>query len=72
MPIQWDGSTDAGGTAPDGNYTFKVSATSGGNAVSGVALAYGQVASVATSAQGVKLNVPGIGNVDLSDIQQIL
>jgi flagellar basal-body rod modification protein FlgD len=73
MPLQWDGTTDSGKVAPDGKYTFEVAATRAGSNIAGVSsLAFGQVASVSTGSQGVKLNVAGIGNVNLSDIKQIL
>jgi len=73
LSMQWDGSTDAGGSAPQGQYTFEVAATRAGKAITGVTpLAYGSVASVSTNAQGVTLNVPGIGSVGISDVRQIL
>lgn len=73
LPLQWDGTTDSGTAAPNGNYTFQVAASSAGKPVAGVTtLAFGQVSSVSTGAQGVKLNVSGIGSVNLSDVQQIL
>jgi flagellar basal-body rod modification protein FlgD len=73
LPLAWNGLTDSGTTAADGQYTFDVSATRNGQKISGVApLAFGDVASVSTGAQGVKLNVPGIGAVSLNDIRQIL
>jgi flagellar basal-body rod modification protein FlgD len=73
LGIQWDGSTDAGGTAPQGQYTFEVEATSAGKAVTGVTpLSFGSVDSVSTNAQGVMLNVQGVGAVDISTVRQIL
>lgn len=72
VPLQWDGLTDSGSTAPDGKYTFDVSAVLAGNATTVNALSFGQVASVSTSSQGVKINVPNVGSVNLADIRQIL
>lgn len=73
VPLTWDGVTDAGDVAPDGQYSFEVAATRGGEKIAGVTgLGFGVVASVSTSAQGVKLNVPTIGAVNLTDIHQIL
>ncbi|CAN5237592.1 flagellar hook assembly protein FlgD [soil metagenome] len=73
IPIQWDGKTDAGTDAPDGAYKFEISATRAGQKVTDVsALQFGVVASVATRSTGVKLSLPGIGNIELSEIKQIL
>jgi flagellar basal-body rod modification protein FlgD len=72
QPLQWDGSTDTGGTAADGHYTFEVNATRGGQKIDTTSLSLGQVMSVSTGAQGVKLNVPNIGAVNMTDVRQIL
>jgi flagellar basal-body rod modification protein FlgD len=72
VPLQWDGLTDSGAMAPDGKYTFDVSAVLAGNATTANTLSFGQVSSVSTSSQGVKLNVPNVGSVNLADIRQIL
>ncbi|GAC1410978.1 MAG: flagellar hook assembly protein FlgD [Burkholderiaceae bacterium] len=72
LPLEWDGRTDAGATASAGAYTFEVAATRGGTKSAATALAYGQVQSVSTSGQGVKLNVPNIGAIDLSAVKQFL
>ncbi|MGZ3159050.1 MAG: flagellar hook assembly protein FlgD [Burkholderiaceae bacterium] len=72
VPVQWDGTTDTGAAAADGQYTFSVQAVQGGQSTTANALAYGQVASVSTNSKGVSLNVPGIGAVSLTDIRQIL
>lgn len=70
--FQWDGKTDAGGTAASGNYSYEVQAVAAGKTISSTALAYGKVGSVTLGAQGVQLNVDGIGAVGLSQIKQIL
>lgn len=73
--LQWDGKTSDGDTAPAGSYTFDISALSAGQKVASSAitsLSFGSVNSVSTSSQGVKLNVSGVGSVDMSDVQQIL
>lgn len=73
LPLSWNGISDSGSAAADGQYTIDVAATRGGQKISGAtALAFGNVASVSTGAQGVKLNVPGIGAVSLTDVRQIL
>jgi flagellar basal-body rod modification protein FlgD len=72
LPLQWDGQTDAGTAAANGNYTFEVAATRAGAASKATALSYGEVASVSSNAQGVKLNVPTVGAVDLAAVRQFL
>jgi flagellar basal-body rod modification protein FlgD len=73
LPLTWDGTTDSGAAAPDGNYKIEVSATSGGKNVTAVSpLSFGTVASVSTGAQGLTLNVSGAGQVNFSDVKQIL
>jgi flagellar basal-body rod modification protein FlgD len=71
-PLQWDGVADNGKAAPDGKYTFDVQAKLAGQSTTATALSFGQVGSVSTSSQGVKINVPSIGTVNFSDIRQIL
>jgi len=71
IPLLWDG-TSEGGQAADGNYTFAVKATLAGSAVAATPLQFGIVTSVTTGSTGTKVNVPGIGAVDVSDIRQIL
>lgn len=72
LALQWDGTTDSGAAAANGQYSFSVDAIQGGQKVGATALAFGQVASVANSGQGVVLNVPSLGPVNLADIRQIL
>lgn len=72
IPFQWDGATDSGATAPNGSYTFEVTAVQGGKKVDAVALAVGQVASVSLGIQGATLNVVGLGPVSLTQVKQIL
>ena len=72
LALQWDGTTDSGAAAANGQYSFTVSATQGGQNISASTLSFGQVTSVASSGQGVVLNVPGLGQVNLADIRQIL
>lgn len=71
-PLSWDGKGDNGVALADGNYSFEVGATRGEQQAGASALVFGVVASVSTGAQGVKLNVPGVGAVSLADVRQIL
>ncbi|CAH0300344.1 Basal-body rod modification protein FlgD [Massilia sp. Bi118] len=82
IPLAWDGVPDADNldsngkpvTLADGNYTFQIVATKGGEKVTDAkALAFDSVASVTTnSTDGVKLNLPSKGGVTLADIKQVL
>ncbi len=68
----WDGSTNNGATAADGNYSMSISAKQGSNTVTPTALALGTVTSVAQNGQGVSLTVSRLGTFTLSDVKQIL
>lgn len=82
IPLAWDGIPDASKvgsdgkpvTLADGNYTFQLVATKGGDKVSDAkTLTFDSVASVTTnSTDGVKLNLPTKGVVKLADIKQVL
>jgi len=84
IPLAWDGVPDATKldsngkpvTLADGEYSFQVVATRGGDKVAmndAKALAFDSVASVTTnSLDGVKLNLPSKGGVTLADIKQVL
>jgi flagellar basal-body rod modification protein FlgD len=72
VSLQWDGATDGGAAAANGKYTVEVAATRAGEKTTASTLSFGEVSSVSTNAQGVKLNVSGVGAVDLADIRQII
>ena len=70
--FSWDGSTDAGGKAADGNYTFTVSALQNGQKVTTAAtLGYGLVQSVTLGGDQLQLNTLGMGVVPMNKVQQI-
>ncbi|HYD79786.1 MAG TPA: flagellar hook assembly protein FlgD [Paucimonas sp.] len=71
-PVTWDGITDTGAKAADGSYSFEIRATRGGEKAKATALSFGEVLSVTTGGDGVKLNVPGMGVVKFGDVRQIL
>jgi flagellar basal-body rod modification protein FlgD len=72
-PLAWDGMDDSGKQVADGHFTAEVVATRGGKPIEGAStLSFGQVGSVSSSNNGVKLNVPGQGAIDLSAVRQIL
>jgi flagellar basal-body rod modification protein FlgD len=72
VPLSWNGTTSSGTTAPDGQYTFTVTATTSGKTTSGASgLSYGQVQSVSAGTSGVTLNVGGVGAVPLANVVQV-
>ena len=72
QPLTWDGKADDGSALADGHYKFEIAASQGGAKVSATGLQFGLVDSVVTGAKGVKLNVGGMGTVDLANVRQIL
>jgi flagellar basal-body rod modification protein FlgD len=72
MPLAWDGTMASGAKAPDGQYTFSVTASTNGQPTNGASeLVYGKVNSVTTGTAGVTLNVENVGAVNLSSVVQI-
>jgi flagellar basal-body rod modification protein FlgD len=69
--LAWDGLTNSGTAAPDGQYRFKVEAIQGGQPLSSTALHLGLVSSVSQGSQGVQLNLLGDEHVSYADIRQI-
>lgn len=73
IPISWDGSTDTGGVAPAGKYSFSVEAKMNGQSVTANPLSFGEVMSVTKGTDNsVKLNASSLGAISLNDIRQIL
>jgi len=72
LPVAWDGKTDRGTTAANGQYSFDVKATSAGAAVKTTTLTFDQVGSVSTGAGGTKLNLTGGNSVALADVREII
>lgn len=72
IPLLWDGKMADGSDAPDGTYSFEVQASLNGNNVNVEELQFGLVTTVSMGADGMKINVPGLGALDYSDIRQIL
>jgi flagellar basal-body rod modification protein FlgD len=69
--VAWDGMTGSGAAAPAGEYSFKVNAVQGGQALSSTALNLGMVNSVSQNSQGVQLNLAGNKSVGYAEIRQI-
>ena len=69
--FEWDGKTGAGAAAKDGKYTISISATVGGKAVPLDALASGKVTGIVPGSNGTKVQIAGLGLVDLASIKEI-
>jgi len=72
LAFTWDGSKASGGTATDGKYTFKVTATQGGQSVTATALQLGTVSAVTRTSSGFKLDLGTLGTYDFSEVQEII
>jgi flagellar basal-body rod modification protein FlgD len=71
VSFTWDGKNDQGQTVSDGSYTTSVTASAGGSAVQATPLALATVSSVSLNGTTVTVNASGLGQLDLSQIQQI-
>jgi flagellar basal-body rod modification protein FlgD len=69
--VVWDGKTDAGGSAANGNYKFEVTASAGETKLTVTPLSFGLVSSVSFGGQGTMLSVLNTGEVAMSDVRQI-
>ena len=67
----WDGMTNAGAKAVNGNYGIEVAAKRGTEKVVAAALQLGAVSNINRSTQGITLNLGNLGLVKLGDIKQI-
>ena len=72
LDFGWDGKTESGATAPDGNYTFKVDAVRNGAGVKVEALNIGTVSAVVRTSSGFQLALGPLGSVEFSKVQEIL
>jgi flagellar basal-body rod modification protein FlgD len=71
-PITWDGTKDDKTAAKAGSYTFTVTATNSGAALTDATpLQLAAVASVSTGSGGVKLNT-SLGHFSMSDVKEVL
>lgn len=69
--ISWDGKTNSGTDAGNGNYSFEVKATAGSEKLAVTPFAFGLVSSVAFGSQGATLSVLNIGDVPMANVRQI-
>jgi flagellar basal-body rod modification protein FlgD len=70
--FQWDGLDDSGAKVAAGSYTFKVTATSGGQSVNTTSFMAGTVSSVTLGSDGLHLTVGGIGDIQMQQIKRIM
>jgi len=69
--VSWDGANNSGAMAANGNYTFDVKATIGGQSISANPLSFAQVASISNEATGLKLNLSSGDKVSTSAVKEI-
>ncbi len=67
----WDGKSTSGVLQQAGSYSFSVSATAGGRAVTTTSYGLGSVLSVAMKDDGIEAEVSGLGSVTLDKIRQV-
>jgi flagellar basal-body rod modification protein FlgD len=70
--FKWDGLNDAGASVASGNYTFQVTASSGGRQVGAAPLTAGTVSSVTLGADGLHITVGGAGSITMDQIKRIM
>jgi flagellar basal-body rod modification protein FlgD len=70
--FQWDGMTDAGGRAPQGNYIFQVTASSGGQPVAAAPLSAGRVTGISLNGGNLLLNLESGNELPVAGIRRIL
>jgi flagellar basal-body rod modification protein FlgD len=70
-PVTWDGTQDDKTVAAAGSYTFTVTASTAGSALTATPLQLAAVASVSTGSAGVKLNT-SLGHFAMSDVKEVL
>ena len=72
VALGWDGRTDAGTIAANGDYQFVLTALSAGKEIKAAPLGFSEVGGVSTTASGVVLNLGGSRTAVLGDVKQVL
>jgi flagellar basal-body rod modification protein FlgD len=67
---QWDGRTESGKKAPEGEYTVEINAKDGDAKVKSTSFVRGEISRIRFSGEGVKLMVNGL-SVSLGDVEEI-
>ena len=70
--FSWDGKTDSGAQAADGNYSIAIAAKQGGEKVDATALSLAMVRSVIRTSQGFALDLGSLGAFTMDEVKQIL
>ena len=70
--FEWDGLNDGGARVADGAYSMRIAALRGGQQVTATPLAMGLVGSVSFGNDGLRVDVDGIGAIQLGQIKKIL
>ncbi len=71
LPLTWDGKTNDGSVADNGDYKIEVAATIGSQAVEASSLGYAKVLSVSNVNGGIKLNLSNNSSVGTTDVKEI-
>ena len=71
IPLSWDGYSDTGTLAANGDYKFSVTATTGGNPATVDTLSLEKINSITSSGNSVKLNLSNSSSVTTADLKQI-
>lgn len=71
VPITWDGHSNDGALASNGNYLFDVAATVNGQPVETTRLSFAQVMSISNSTSGVTLNLSNASSVSTQNVKEI-
>lgn len=71
LPLTWDGKTNDGSVAPNGDYKIEVAATIGTQSVEASPLSYAKVLSVSNVNGGIKLNLSNNSSVNTADVKEI-
>ena len=67
----WDGKGDDGKTVKDGNYTYRIEATSAGKSVNATGYQVGTVTGIAVSGKEPTVIVNGLTEVRMTDVKRI-
>jgi len=67
----WDGKSSTGTLQEAGSYSFSVTATAGGKAVTTTSYGLGSVLSVAMNDSDIEAEVSGLGSLTLDKIRQV-
>ena len=70
--FEWDGKTDAGGTAPNGLYNFQITAARGTATIPAESLVSGKVGGLSLGNGATRLNLESGGDIGIAEVKRIL